>query len=504
MKIPVIVDLDIHKFSGSGITDYASGLTNCAFHNNNGKWELTQRASIDISEDASTITGFDERGRGIYYWETESNLFIVNDDTVYEATQDGGEVAGGGEISSGTERVTMLETIGTRRLVILDAENNEGWWVNTPATAVTQISSAGVGTDDHFPTVICHGGAILDGILFVMDEDGVIYNSEVDDPTKFLASSFIEAERENDKGVYLGKHSEHLAAFGTRTLEFFSNEGYVAGSPLQRRQDIMHNIGLADGLAVWENGDITYFVGSNTTGQLAVYRLEYFNPIPISNDTLNSYLTQGLTQESLRIVLSGWSAMGQDTLIMTIYTLTGASPGTIVPKLSLCYNSVTKIWSFINTSVAGHTNFPLIAFTKRTGGQNATASARRGEGIFHNGDIINVNDKLIPVDTLLGADGVYEDGVYEDDIYVNSSLDSGVNIDVTIRTGHVGVNVPGYKFQRRLYLHMDTTSTTQWFRIKMADENASFSSIRELSGTIDGAALNAIIDNTGNLSLIHI
>ena len=478
MKINPLVDLEIRKFVGSGITDYSSGLTNCAFNNNNGKWEITQRASIDISEDASALgTPPEERGRGIYYWETQSNLFIVNDDTVYEATQDGGEVGAANQISQGTERVTMLETIGTRRLVILDAENNEGWWIDSAASSVTAITWSAL-----WPSTICHGGAILDGYLFVMDEDGVIYNSLVDDPTSTTATSFLEAERENDKGVYLGKHNEHIVAFGTRTIEFFYDAGYATGSPLQRRQDIMHNLGCADGLGVWENGDTIYFVGSSTTGQLAIYRLENFNPVMISNDTLNSYLTQGLTQDNLRIILSGWSAMGQDTLIMTVYTLTGASPGTIVPKLSICYNSVTKIWGFINTTVGGHNYFPLIAFTKRTGGQNATDAARRGEGIFYNGDIINVNDKLIPVDTSLGADGVYVDGVYEDDIYVSTSLSSGTNIHTIMRTGHVNGGVREYKFQSSEYLMMDTTDTSQTMTVKHADEGTTtFTTV----GTID-------------------
>lgn len=466
MNINLLVDLDIHKFSGSGITDYASGLTNCAFHNNNGKWEITQRASIDIQEDASTIVGSDERGRGIYYWEVEANLFIVNDDTVYEATQDGGEVVAGGEISTGTERVTMLETIGVIKLVILDAENNEGWIVNTPASSVTAIAS-------NFPSTLCHGGAILDGYLFVMDEAGIIYNSANDDPATFPALGFVEAERENDKGVYLGKHNEHIVAGGTRTTEFLWDAKNQTGSPLNRRDDVMHNVGWADGLGVWENGDVTYFVGSNTTGQIAVYKLENFGLNIISKDSMNSYLTQGLTQESLRVVLSGWSVMGQDTLIMTIYTLTGAAPGTIVPRLSFSYNSVVGKWGFINTTIGGHTQFPLMAFTKRTGGQNSTASARRGEGILSNGDIVNVNDKLIPIDTLLGNDGVFEADVFEPDVFVAATSSTGTNIATIMRTGHINGGVREYKFQASEYLMMDTTETSQTLTIRHADEGTT-------------------------------
>lgn len=475
MDIEVKVDLDIHAFSGSGITNYESGLTNCILHNNNGQLEVTQRPAINISEDATTILALNNRGRGIYYWEVNNKLYIVHDNDLYETTQDSTRIAENtGAFSTGTERCTMLETIGVERLVILDSENNKGW-VMTAAKLLDQIAS-------NFPSTIVHGGIILDGYLIVMDEDGIIYNSAVDDPTTFPATSFVEAERENDKGVYLGKHHNHAVAFGTRTIEFLYDAKNTSGSVLNRREDIMHNTGCADGLGVWENGDVTYFVGSGTTGQIAVYKLENFNITLISNDSMNSYLTQGITQESLRVVLNGVSMMGHDTLIMTIYTLTGAAPGEIDPKISFCYDSVTGQWGFIDTPLNSLTTFPLMAFTKRTGGQNAVEAARPGEGIFYNGSIFSVNDKLIPIDTLLGDDGVYEDGIYESDIYVSAASDVGSNIPITIRTGIVDGEIRGYKFQNSETVMMESTEESQTLTVSHSDETSNDFIV---SGTID-------------------
>ena len=56
-------------------------------------------------------------------------------------------------------------------MVILDAENDEGWVMST-GESLTAIAS-------NFPSTLAHGGAILDTYLFVMDEDGTIYNSAV-------------------------------------------------------------------------------------------------------------------------------------------------------------------------------------------------------------------------------------------------------------------------------------------------------------------------------------
>jgi hypothetical protein len=467
MKINLIVDLDIHAFSGSGITEYVSGLTNCSTHSNfsmaDGEYEVTQRPSIDITEDATTIGALNMRGRGIYYWEQTTSLYIVHDNDVYADTQDSTAlVVSTGTFATGTERVYILETIGVPRLVFLDPENDRGFYMGVGET-LNLIAS-------NFPTTLCHGGAVLDSYIFVMDEDGFIYNSDPDDPTVWNALSFLEAERENDKGVYLGKHHDHIFALGTRTIEFFYDAGNNPGSPLNRRQDISYNIGCGDGQGVWENGDITYFIGSNPTGHLAVYKMENFKVQPISNDSMNSYLTQGLTQETIRVVINGMSAMGHDTLLMTIYVLTGAAPGTINPVHTFSYDTFSGKWGFWVTELNGHNSMPIMAFTKRTGGHNAIASARPGEGILANGDIVSVNDKLIPIDTLLGGDGVYEAGVYEDDIYVIGSSDVGTNISCTLRTGLVDGGIRGYKFQNSEYVLMENTPNSQTITIKHSDE----------------------------------
>ena len=49
MKVNLAVDLDAEGFSGSVITDYASGSTNCIVYKAGEKVKVSQRPSIDIS-----------------------------------------------------------------------------------------------------------------------------------------------------------------------------------------------------------------------------------------------------------------------------------------------------------------------------------------------------------------------------------------------------------------------------------------------------------------------
>lgn len=479
MDVPFAVDLEIQAFSGSGIIDYNAGLTNCIVNKKGNGAQVTQRPSIDVSEDStgSGLSHLNDRARGIYYWENNAKLYIVHDNDMYATNQQTGSSVSSG-LTAGTERVAIFETIGTPRLVILDAENNEGWVMSTGET-VAAINDA------QFPSTLTHGGAILDTYLFVMDEDGLIYNSDVNDPTSWEASGFVNSERENDKGCYLGKHHDHLVAFGTRTIEFFFDNSNTVASPLNRIPGLAYNVGCSSGLSVWENGDIIYFIGSNPSGGLAVYKLSNFKLTMISNDSINSYITQGLTQSGLKIVFSGYSPQGHDTLLMTVYTLTGASPGKIVPQLTISYDDYSQLWGFYVTASNSLTTFPLMAWTKRTGGQNASLAARTGEGIFYNGDIINLSDNLVPVDTLLGAAGIYSDGVYENGVYASVADSVGSNIAAIIRTGLQDGDTSAYKFQSRETVDMQSTATSQTLTIKHSDEvSNSFNS----GNTIDTSA----------------
>ena len=423
------------------------------------------------------------RARGIYYWEANSKLYIVNDNDLFESTQNSTRIAEvSGTFSTGTQRCTLLETLGsTPLLVVLDAENDEGWTL-TQALGLNPIAS-------NFPSTITHGGAILDGYLFVMDEDGVIYNSNVNDPTTFNATGFISAERENDKGVYLAKHHDHIVAFGTQTIEFFYDASNSVGSPLNRRQDIAYTYGCASGLSVWEDNDIIYFLGTDSSGQLGVWKLENFQISPVSSDAINSYLSKGLTQSGLVVRFEGLSAMGHRTLLITIYTVTGAAPGVIVPKLTLSYDSQTQLWGYWETTLNSNTVFPLMSWTRRTGGHNETVAARTGEGIMHNGDIIEINDDFIPVDTLLGV-AVYVTDVYEVDLYAVTS-DSGTNISSKIRFGLFDGETSAYKFQNRLTVEMENTPSTKSLTVKHSDESTnSFDSGNNIDTSLDRKELH--------------
>jgi len=395
VKLPIDVTLDMRGISGASVSKKESGITNGIITNSGSRIVLTQRPSIDIFEDASALSA-GAKGRAIYYWDTDTNRYIVNDDTIYR----GGYATSAQTITTGTDKCKFAEVGG--KLVLLDVENNQGW-VISPGGSVVEITDVDFPPKDTGLTSknrdLVHGGSVLDGYLFVMFRDGSIYNCDLENPTSWNALNFINAEREEDEGVYLGKHHDHIVAFGSRTIEFFYDAANTSGSPLSRRSDIFHNIGCADGLSVWENGDITCFLGSDPDGNIGGYMMINFVPTKISSSSMDSLFTQAISKDGYKALGSGFSAQGQKFYIITFYTDTGG----ISTESTYVYDIAAKKWYEWETVAGGLTQFPVVDWQIRSG-----STTRVGEGIYTNGDLFTVKDDLTPLDSV--GEQVYVEG----------------------------------------------------------------------------------------------
>jgi len=357
MNLNAAVDLEIKNFSGATITDRESGIFNGVIDSSKGKPTVTQRPSINLEEQAVTA-----RGRAVYYWDANNVLYLLNDDTIYKNTYSG---AMGTTITSGTKKCRFLQ-LGTR-LILVDPADSKAYTITT-GDVVAQIAGS-------FPADIAHGGAILDGYFFIMDTDGVVWNSDLNAPQTFSAGGSINAEREEDGGVYLGKHHDHLVAFGERTIEFFYDNGNPTNSPLNRRQDISYTTGCAEGNTVWEEGDTTVFLGTQPSTGMGVYVLENFQIKKVSSSGLDAMLTQAIIRDEYGAFASGFSANGHKFYVLTLHT----TPGDISTEITLIYDMAVNVWYEWDTDIGTVTNFPVIDWSLRAG-----QTIRTGVGMLSN------------------------------------------------------------------------------------------------------------------------
>lgn len=462
MRIPLTPNLGINLFSGGTITQLESGTVNGVIENNESGPYLTQRPAINVSEDASATVSA-AKGRGIYYWDGNTDVYFVNNATVYKTSY----ATVIGTITAGIEKCYFF-SIGAR-LVLLDPANDRGWTITTGGT-LAEI------TDTDFPprqtpaVALAYGGADVDGYLFALGENGSIYQSALEDATAWAALDYLTAERNPDGGVSLNKHHDNIVVFGPRTTEIFYVTDAATGSVLARRQDVFYNTGCASGASVHEQGDDIFFAGADTFGAIGVYVMSNFVITKISTATIDSFLSQAVVKDGYMLVGSGFGGMGHEYYLLSIYP----ASTTVAPETTLCFDSATKQWSRWETSLNSMTQFPVMATSSRTG-----ISTRYGQGIFNNGDLFTLNDSLIPIDTLLSA-GWVESGWVESG-WVSETPESGTNISLTCRTGQYDGGTAKEKFHHSLRLVSQLTSAAQTLTIKHSnDSSRSFNAGRTI------------------------
>lgn len=475
MRVPIASTLGIEEFVGGEITIPVSQLVNGVFlRRSDDVAYITQRPSIDISEDASAEVA-DERGRGVFYWNANSAKYFVNNDTVYKGDY---SAPLGVTMSAGTERVHFYE-VGDY-LVIIDPENSEGWYIAVGAsTTLVQLTN---GTHGFPATPLARGGAVLNGTLYVMDKGGTIYGSDIEDITNWSALNFINAEVEKDGGVALAKHLNHVTAFGNRTIEFFYDASNPTGSPLSVRQDVSHQIGAVDHPTHWGDQNVLFFVGQTAAGGLAVYMLDGFMPKKVSTSDLDAFLTSAVYTDSKKLVGSGFSTGSGVFYILTVYHVIDD----VVSLETLVYNPVTNTWTPWELMHAGIDDFPVADWTVAT-------SSRIGEGILANGDLVTVGDDFSPRDSVNAIDGVFEAGTFEAGVFTGESPGYGTEISMEIVAGDSDYGTPNRKAMSSLRTVGPVTKNSQSLTVQWSDEsNDDYNAGRTIDTSIPGRKLNRL------------
>ncbi len=134
------------------------------------------------------------------------------------------------------------------------------------------------------------GIGFLDQYVFVMNTKGVIYNSNVGDPTLWTPTDFISSEMRPDEGVALAVYYNYIIAYGERSIESFYDAANASGSPLARVQEAVMNIGCVNGDTVVTAENTMFFLGSDGNFGKAVYMYEGLTPDVISTKPIERRL----------------------------------------------------------------------------------------------------------------------------------------------------------------------------------------------------------------------
>jgi len=378
---PLVSDLIPEQYDTNGIIISSSGTKNMLFTKYSGdKMYGEQRPVLSVTRDP-TLNGLSYgTGQGMYYWEGVDDTYIVHNNKVYKgnySTSLGFVVASNGKC--------FFTLVGTQ-LVITCPETGYGYYIDqaTP-TILRNITAAnwpGTSAASGLGKDLAGGAVSLDGYLFVMTTDGIVYNSNLNAVQTWTASDFIEADILSDGGVYLAKHHNHICAIGSNSIQFFSDAGNPVGSPLQVRRDIAYLSGGVDRDSVSESGDSIFFVGRHTTGTAGVFLIEDFRISKVSTDSideflLNSYAVLSDPTFATKFILASSWLSGHLVCFVTEIRMTfeghlGDAQQTVV------FDNTNKIWSEFDTGLSSLNAFEIISAPASLLNKNSVSGASQG------------------------------------------------------------------------------------------------------------------------------
>lgn len=439
IRVPLAVDLGFLKWSGHGITllEYY-GMKNLVVRRDVNAPEprllIESRPAFKVS--VSNTSGTKIKGRGIYAWADNTTAYFVNDDKIYRDSYSNLV----GTISTGHQKCHFTQ-IGAQ-LMMTDPENSKAYTITT-GHVLSQI------TNVNFPTTLAHGACTLNGRAYVMDTSSNIYGSDLDDGTTWNSLNVIEAEREPDKGRFIGKHFSSIVAIGASTIEFFDDVANPTGSVLQRREDVFYNIGAIDGRSVVESGDVIFFVGSEKKGKIGVYKLENYRLTKVSTYSIDSWLSDLGAANTNKIWLSAFQARGSSFISLSVYS---ESNGFYMsrPSTTILYDNGSGYWSFCTSYISEDGASTLttgsdreFSLTSWAGSTGAYGTFARPLGITGYGVIFGIDDSLSGLDTAYNS---------------SSSIFSPVGLACQVITRWVDGGSLNYKYLRGIRLVGDIVS----------------------------------------------
>lgn len=321
----------------NGDINYDQHFINCMpISNKNAETEekklyLKKRGGTEVLYNPSNTV---VTGKGIYYWEETNCTYSVQNNTLYAITEEGSfiEVITGSIFYFVSGCGFAEYRADTNGLFVCDGTNA---WVVSNTNVATKITSAG------FPTPHQPYPVYMDGYIFILDSDGKIYNSDLQDPLTWNGD-FITPEMYPDKAVYLSRQLNQIVAVGTYSVEFFYDAAEEVGSPLARTSQATIQTGTHHPKSVNTVDGIIMFVASSRSGGHFVAAIEALRMRPVSDEPINRILQEYKNSLGDQLTFTS-SFIRVDGHFLYVLNLRNSTNTSIIYR-TLVYDIVEKLW----------------------------------------------------------------------------------------------------------------------------------------------------------------
>jgi hypothetical protein len=233
-------------------------------------------------------------GRGMLV--ASGNLYVVIANDIYK----NGSIIGTNTLATTTGLVSMdIATFGTTTYVLID-DATDVWAVNTSSDAIVKVASS---TNPTSNTRVV-GIVFLDGYMFVSDNLGNIYNSDLnpdldtaepgEDHWDGTQAGSISGSIVRDRGVGIRRHINYIVGLNEESTEVFYNAG-TAGGVLAPFQGTPALIGCVDIETAVNCENSLIWVARSRSGQHFVVKMDQYTPVRISTPAVDELLDQEQT-----------------------------------------------------------------------------------------------------------------------------------------------------------------------------------------------------------------
>jgi stabilization protein len=356
VQIPLIASQTNRSSSASKDAIFYNGLFDVTKDEGSGKMTKIAFQKRGAFVANTTVFGSGGAGRGIYYWSRSAKTYTVIATKLYSNTT---ELQ---TLTTATGKVWFEEATGSSDVLIL-CDGTKMYTIST-SDVVTEITDGDLPASPITPVS-------LDGYVFVIKSGtDEIYNSDVDAPTAWTASSFLSAEMFPDNLVALARQVNYVVGFGSFSCEFFYDNENPSGSPLRRQDAVAIKMGLAARDSLAQTDRRLIFVGQTKTGDPGIWVFDALTPQQVSDEYINRILT---AEGSSLPNATGWITKHKGH---TLYVL-------LLTSRVLVYDMDQKIWcgEWSITNAGAHAVLPFKYATE--GANNTTMALHNTDGKFY-------------------------------------------------------------------------------------------------------------------------
>lgn len=381
---------------------------------------------------------------GVYLWTRPGIYVVVTSTRLLRYSAATLALLGTTTITSGTfPRADFQEFTFDSGSAVLVVSTPGGMYSVSLAGTATALAAA--------PATVGRAFGVMDGYVFATD--GIsIWNSQLNDPTVWPPSNFLDAEAYPGTIQGLFRLGTYIVAMCTQSIQFFYNAANATGSPLAVNQGATKRVGTLG--AECQVGDAIFFVGMDNNIGLDVYQVSEQQVRSVGNPTVRKWLSSitpvfgsnGLFPPGNVLVMNGHR----------IYVINQSST-----PYTYGYDLETQEW--IRFSGLGATSLRIASsnFGYWSAGSNAVAYT----SIF----VTNLSKYIYRIDASSGSDQV----------------GGGATIPIPVRvvTDNLDFDTRRIKFGSRLLVHCDQVASSSMNISWSDDDYQTFNTPRAISAT---------------------